>query len=162
VRRTIIKDLFKEVLTEWIKRARDLELKLEEHLIKSAPKENTIRSLVRLKKELLKMTSSEANFSEAKLSEATSSEAVERWQSTSTECTTTKSARTSATCLLYKTRITTLFAEIVSSLIGMDLNSILHRTTIKSGKGSLVKIQGFSQDKLLCWLVLNVSQILYK
>jgi len=38
-------------------------LKLEEHLIKSAPEK--IRSIVRLKKALLKMTSSEASSSEA-------------------------------------------------------------------------------------------------
>jgi len=42
------------------------------------------------------------------------------------KCTTTKSAHVSATttsalCLLYKTRITTIFADIVPFVIGMDL-----------------------------------------
>jgi len=53
-------------------------LKLEEHLIESSPKDDIIRSVVRLKKALLKMTSSEARSSEANSSEAISPEAEER------------------------------------------------------------------------------------
>ncbi len=53
-------------------------MKLEEHLIESAPKDDIIRSVVRLKKALLKMTSSEARFPEASSSKAISPEAEER------------------------------------------------------------------------------------
>ena len=45
-------------------------MKLEEHLIESAPGKDIIRSIVRLKKALLKMTSSEASSPEASSSEA--------------------------------------------------------------------------------------------
>jgi len=55
-------------------KSKGILLKLEEHLIESIPEE----SLVRLKKALLKMTSSEASSPEARLSEATSPEAKER------------------------------------------------------------------------------------
>ena len=53
-------------------------MKLEEHLIESALEDDIIRSVVRLKKALLKMTSSEARSLEASSSEAISSEAEER------------------------------------------------------------------------------------
>jgi len=53
-------------------------LKLEEHLIESAPEDDIIRSVVRLKKALLKMTSSEARSLEASSSEAIAPEAEER------------------------------------------------------------------------------------
>jgi len=53
-------------------------LKLEEHLIESAPGKDIIRSIVRLMKALLKMTSSEASSPEASSSEAISPEAEER------------------------------------------------------------------------------------
>jgi len=53
-------------------------LKLEEHLTESAPEDDIIRSLVRLKKALLKMMSSEARSPEASSSEAISPEAEER------------------------------------------------------------------------------------
>jgi len=53
-------------------------LKLEEHLIESAPKDDIIRSIVRLKKALMKMPSSEARSLEASSSEAISPEAEER------------------------------------------------------------------------------------
>jgi len=47
-----------------------------------------------------------------------------------TKCTTTKSAHVSATtisalCLLYKTRITTIFADIVPFVFGMNLKLFL-------------------------------------
>jgi len=44
----------------------------------------------------------------------------------------------------------------------MDLKLLLHKTIIKSGKGSMVNNQSFRQDKLMYRLVLNVSLILYK
>jgi len=53
-------------------------LKLEEHLIESAPEDDIIRSLVRLKNALLKMTSLEARSPEASSLEAISPEAEER------------------------------------------------------------------------------------
>ena len=53
-------------------------MKLEEHLIENAPEYDIIRSLVRLKNALLKMTSSEARSPEASSSEAISLEAEER------------------------------------------------------------------------------------
>jgi len=53
-------------------------LKLEEHLIESAPEDDIIRSLVRLKNVLLKMTSSEVRSPEASSSEAISPETEER------------------------------------------------------------------------------------
>ena len=46
--------------------------------MKSAPEDDIIRSVVRLKNALLKMTSSEARFPEASSSEAISPEAEER------------------------------------------------------------------------------------
>jgi len=52
-------------------------LKLEEHLIESAPENDIIRSVVCLKKALLKMTSSEARSPKASSSEAISPEAEE-------------------------------------------------------------------------------------
>jgi len=45
-------------------------LKLEEHLIESAHEDDIIRSIVRLKKALLKMTSSKARSPVASSSEA--------------------------------------------------------------------------------------------
>jgi len=53
-------------------------LKLEEHLIESALGKDIIRSIVRLKKALPKMKSSEASSPEASSLEAISSEAEER------------------------------------------------------------------------------------
>jgi len=53
-------------------------LKLEEHLIECAPRKDIIRSIVRLRKALLKMTSSEASSPEASSLEAISPEAEER------------------------------------------------------------------------------------
>ena len=59
-------------------RAKEFKLKLEEHLIESAPGKDIIRSIVRLKKALLKMTSAEASSPEASSSKAISPEAEER------------------------------------------------------------------------------------
>jgi len=53
-------------------------LKLEEHLIESAPGKDIIISIVCLKKALLKITSSEASSPEASSSKAISPEAEER------------------------------------------------------------------------------------
>jgi len=82
---------------------------------------------MRLKKMLLKKSAPEATSSEARSSEASHQKLLhQKFKSVDkvqcTNCTTTNSAPASATtnsasCLYIKTRITVMFADIVSSLV---------------------------------------------
>jgi len=93
---------------------------------------------VRLKKELLKMTSSEASFSEAKSSEAKilqtleSIDKVHCTKSTTTMPTPVPATTNSAQYPLYTTRIIETNAETFPYFGGMDLNLIsLYKPQIK-------------------------------
>jgi len=144
---------------------------------------NLFWSLVRLRKVLLKMTSSEATPSEAwcvwrkellnqrhqkpvhqKLLHQ-KLKSVDKVQCT--KCTTTNSKQASATTISaflspLQDKNNSNVCRQCSFSIGMDLKLCLHRTIIKSGKRSMVKNQSFSKDKLMYRLVFNISQILYK
>ena len=121
---------------------------------------------MRLKKELLKMTSSEASSSEADSSEANSLqrqihqkqkilqtlESIDKVQctkSTTTMPTLVPATTNSAQYPLYTTRITTTNAETFPYLVEW-IWIWFHCTSLKSSKGSRCQIS-FGKEKVMSW-----------
>ena len=146
--RIIIKVLFIKILIEQVKEQRNFIWSLKRLKIcvwRSASEETS------LKKELLKTRHQKQGYHKHCIIRYFTR--VDKVQCT--KCTTTNSAHASATtisatCLYIKTRITvTMLQTLFRFNNGMDLKLVLHRTIIKSGKGSMVKNQSFKQDKLM-------------